>query len=97
MFRVSTQITGKLASASILKSHCDSGPEPSKRCVNRLKQFAYIGLGDTRQASRLNMITENHGTGVWMESSLFIHYFKAVFSQQVVVGRVIVNNYGGNL
>src|SRR5206468_12199456 len=29
MYRVSTQITGKPASASALKSHCDSGPASS--------------------------------------------------------------------
>src|SRR3974390_1252861 len=42
MCRVSTQITGKPASARVLKSHCDSGP-----ASNPIRLKWYVGLLST--------------------------------------------------
>src|SRR6266550_8620777 len=38
MCRVSTQITGKLASARALNSHCDSGPSDPLEVVGRVRE-----------------------------------------------------------
>jgi hypothetical protein len=42
MCRVSTQITGKPASASALKSHCDNGPASSPIRLKRQSGFVSI-------------------------------------------------------
>jgi hypothetical protein len=56
MCRVSTQITGKSASASALNSHCDSGPASNPI---RLKQYAgFLRLAADRRARMIVSIAE---------------------------------------